>query len=504
MARRKGVEAGGAMLFNADRIPRGIAAWVLVVWSIMGTAVAADTPHEATTELLDELTNDPAWAAQDMGVSVIRVSDGEVLFESNADELRVPASAAKLVTAAAALDSLGPSFTFVTEVWATGDVVDGTLEGDLYVRGGGDPTLVQERIWRLLGDLRRDGIASIDGDIIFDDSRFSGDPQIPGWTKPRDLADGPSYFPSIGALGLDFGTVTLVVRPGTEPGKAATVEPEAPYGSAIRWDNQVVTDVQGRRRDIDVVREVNGRTLNFVLSGSIPVNGDTVRIRRAVHDPTSVFMQVFDDLRRQQGMDVTGELRRASVPADAERLRVIYSPPLASVLMDTNKYSSNFMAEMVLRTLGAETSGEGSNEQGLVAVEAYLAKLGFSAEAYRMKNGSGLSRETMMPPHLLTAVIRDMVSNWQVGPEFVASMAIAGVDGTLRKRMRDHAGAVRGKTGTLDGVHCLAGVLQTASGETLAYSILVNDIAGRLSRVKDLQDRFLSIWLMDGHGGETK
>jgi D-alanyl-D-alanine carboxypeptidase/D-alanyl-D-alanine-endopeptidase (penicillin-binding protein 4) len=160
--------------------------------------------------------------------------------------------------------------------------------------------------------------------------------------------------------------------------------------------------------------------------------------------------------------------------------------------MDMNKYSNNFMAEQVLKTVGAEKFGEGSLEKGLRWTRSYLVSLGLSAEDFTLVNGSGLSRDSFLKPTVLTAILRDMGEDNFVGNEFKSSLAIAGLDGTLWKRMRSQSGLMRGKTGTINGVHCLTGYFQTADGTEYAYAFLMNGLRGRISRAKKLQDKMLT------------
>lgn len=453
---------------------------------------------EALSAALAPVPKDRGLRRAAPGVALVRVSDGAEVFGHRSDRLLVPASAAKVVTAAAALRTLGPSYAFTTDVLHDGTLRDGVLQGNLYIRGGGDPTLVAEKLWRLLLDVKHDGVLQVQGDVIFDDTRFTDDPQIPGWDKPVDIEKGPSYFPSIGALGLDFGVVVLVVRPGGEFGKAASLQLGSPAGRAITLVNELATGPAGSPARVEIEREVREGGVSFTVSGSVPAGGDVLRFRRAVPDPTALFIGVTDDLLTSHGVRVSGRLRRGPVADDAVLLRRMYSPPLSAVLMDMNKYSSNFIAEMVLRSLGAE-GGDGSNAGGLAVVRSVLRELGVADEDALLVNGSGLSRKSMMTPAALTRVLQVMAEDPAVGPEFVASLSIAGSDGTLIRRLRDLPGRVRGKTGTLDGVHTLAGYVRGADAALYAFAFLVNDVPGNLGVVKQAHDDFLR--RVAGHGG---
>lgn len=467
------------------------------VWWVAALAMLAPSvalaAEDALEALLAPIMERQGLLTATVGVEVVRVSDGEVVFERGATRALLPASTMKVVTAAAALRALGPSFTFRTDVLTTGEVKAGTLEGDLVLVGRGDPTLVHERLWKLLSDVRQDGIQRISGDLIVDDTYFVGDPLIPGWDSKHDLETGPSYFPAIGAVAIDFGSLTLVVRPGAEVGKAASVELATPQSGHVSIASALQTGREGSRARVEITREVEPGKITFELEGSVPMGSDVRRYRRAITEPTPYFLAVLRAVAEQAGLTVKGRVRAGAAPADAELLRSLESPPLTSVLMDANKYSSNFMAETVLRALGAEAQGEGSNSAGVRQVRAYLESIGVARDDVAIANGSGLSRQTTLTPQALIAVLLDMARDRVAGPEFVSSLSIAGKDGTLSSRLRDTDGRVRGKTGTLGGVHTVAGYVLALDGELYAYAFLVNDIRGSLDPVKDLQDDFLAV-----------
>jgi D-alanyl-D-alanine carboxypeptidase/D-alanyl-D-alanine-endopeptidase (penicillin-binding protein 4) len=243
---------------------------------------------------------------------------------------------------------------------------------------------------------------------------------------------------------------------------------------------------------VSIERRVAEDHITFEIEGTLAIDASPRRDRRTVVDPTAYTMAMFSAILEEVDIQVSGTTHEGEVPqTGARRIHRLYSPPLASVLMDTNKYSSNFMAEMVLRTMGAEIHGRGTTEAGLDVLRAYLTRIGVPATDYVIRNGSGLSRETRIAPSVLTAVLIDMAHDAKVGSEFIASLSIAGKDGTLGSRLTDVAGLIRGKTGTLGGVHCLAGYAMGSDGEIYAYAFLVNDLRGSLDAVKALQDDFL-------------
>jgi D-alanyl-D-alanine carboxypeptidase/D-alanyl-D-alanine-endopeptidase (penicillin-binding protein 4) len=397
----------------------------------------------------------------------------------------------KVVTAASALHHLGPSYRFKTEVYIDGDIDGGgTLDGNLYVKGTGDPTMVVERLWKLVRDIRLSGIEKISGHIVLDETHLDTNYRLPGWDKPRDIRVGPSYFPTLGALTVNHNSVGLVVGPGEAAGQPArlALETEAPdYVSVV---NEVTTGTARSRRWLEIEREVVGGTMKFTLKGSVPQGADSGWYYRTIEDPTSHFAAVLAHLATEQGLRIGRGFKRGAVPDSADLLFMRRSPPLAALLMDMNKNSLNLHAELVLRAVGAEVYGEGTTRAGLDATADYLTEIGVPETQYTLVNGSGLSRQAVVAPAALTAVLSDMAGRPTLFGEFYASLAIAGQDGTLWRRLTEAPGQLRGKTGTIDGVHCLSGYVDGADGERYAFAFLVNGFKGGSSRVKRLHDRF--------------
>jgi serine-type D-Ala-D-Ala carboxypeptidase/endopeptidase (penicillin-binding protein 4) len=466
---------------------------LLTIMLVSSTSLAAQPEEsEGAKALRMELQNlmkDRALRGARVAVQVVNQKSGAEVFAYNEDAEMTPASTMKVVTAAAALKNLGPSYRFRTEVLTSGGLDGlGAVKGNLYVRGGGDPTLVVEKLWKLTYDLKLHGVNSVEGDVIFDESFFDTEYALPGWNKKEDIEKGPSYFPSISALSLNFNTVALLVGPGSEIGAPARVQLETPAGPYVSIDNQVKT---GSRRWLEISRSVGEKDVKFTVKGSIPSSSKVRRYYRTIPDPTAHFMAAWVEFMKLQGIELKGKVRRGNTPESADSLVTLSSPPLAAILMDMNKYSNNFMAETVLRTLGAELVGTpGSTASGLQVVKTYLEGLGLSSSEFRLVNGSGLTREAHLRPKHVNAVLLDMARDPHSGGEFITSLAIAGQDGTLAKRLVDSPGRLRGKTGTIDGVHCLAGYAESSAGEWLAFTIMVNGIRGSISPVRRMHDSF--------------
>ncbi len=467
-----------------------------------GAAVELAEPEPSPlAEVLDPLMNDALLRRSPAAVHVVNVRTGEEVYARGADQALLPASTMKVITTAAALRTLGPAYTFETDLLYTGDIAgDGTLDGDLYVRGGGDPTLVLERLWKLVQELKLEGVRKVTGNVVFDDDLFDTNPGVPGWHKALDKANGPAYYPPLGALSLNYNTVALYVGPGEEVGGPARVELETPSG-IIELENEATTGVAHGRRWLKLDREIEGVKTRFTLTGVVPAESDTKRYYRSIGDPTAYFTGAFAELCKAHGIEVSGHFVDGTTPDDAVLLVRQRSPSLGVILQTVDKHSNNFMAEMVLKAMGAEVHGApGTTEKGVQVMRSYLEELGLELDDATLVNGSGLTREGGFRPELLTAVMADMHDDRQVGPEFRSALAIGGLDGTLRSRFRDdeQVGRVRGKTGSLNGVHCLTGYVDAANGDVFAFAFLVNEIRGPLSRARQLHDRFVEALLEFG------
>ena len=453
-------------------------------------------PSQPLDQLLAPLTEDKLFRDSTVALQVVDVRTGEEVYGWQQDTALVPASTMKVITAATALKELGPSYRWTTEVLTDGTLGDdGVLRGDLYVKGSGDPEMVVETLWKLAYDLKLEGVKEVRGDIVFDDTWMTRERSIPGWKKKADQERGPAYDPSLSALSLNFNTVAVVVRPAATVGDDAIVELETAAPGILSVESSLKTTSKGGRRNVLLDREVTGRKMVLKLDGSLPQGTRAQKHYRSVPDPTAYFQAAMAHMLTQHGIRIRGKWREDVTPEKTKLLARHRSNALSAVLASTNKHSNNFMAEQVLKTLGAEVEGEGSTEAGLRVVDRYLQSLGIAPEEYTLINGSGLSRTSRIRPSHLTAVLVDMEHDDQVGAEFRASLAIGGRDGTLWARFRedDQVGRLRGKTGTINGVHCLTGYIDSDGGDRFAFAFLVNDLPYSIARARQAHDRFADV-----------
>lgn len=413
-----------------------------------------------------------------VGAKVVSLTKGDTLWELNPGLCLVPASNQKLLTAAAALERLGPDFRFRTEVLALGTQrTDGTLDGDLILRGGGDALLTASELESLAAAVDATGIRRVRGRLRADDTRYAREPLGEGWSWD----DEPyAYAAQVSALSLDGNVVTVEVSPGERPGMPArvVVTPAAGY---VTLRSRCRTSPAELDAMITVSRE---RGRNAVLvTGEIPVGSEPVRRRVTVETPALYAAAVFRRLLARRGIRVEGEAALLGTPQAARLVAYRDSPPLAEILARMNKASDNLVAETLLRELGRTTTRPGSSAAGLAVVAEVARDLGLDPVALRVADGSGLSRLNLVSAENLCRLLVAMARH-RHGDVFAASLPVAGVDGTLRGRMVDTAAAgnARAKTGTLSHVSALSGYVTTANGERLAFALVTNNDPGPAMR----------------------
>ncbi len=437
-------------------------------------------------ELVTQAVTSPALEHARVGLYAFSLTTGAVLLRKNGRLLLNPASNAKLVTSAVVLVRLGPEFTFTTDYASTGELVDGVLQGNIYVRGRGDPTITTERLLSVVHALKLQGIKRIDGRIVVDDSLFDGVREAKGWEQEDS---DRAYAAPVGALSLNFNTVNVWLRPGPAPGSPATVTVDPP-SDYIKVDSRVSTDLyRGRvymrsyqKGDKNVVR----------LRGRIRLDAEPQKLYRRVADPALHFGSALAGILRDAGVRVRHGVRRGLMPDRARNLVVDRSPRLTDIVAQLNKWSNNFIAEMLIKKLGAEVYGApGSFAKGLDVAQAFLeSEVGWRRGAYVFENGSGLNDVNRFSTEQIARLLAYMHWHPEAGAEYVASLGVAGRQGTIAWRLRHTAAdrRLRAKTGTLTGVSALSGYVTTSSGEPVVFSILVNGYDGSTRPIWEVQD----------------
>jgi D-alanyl-D-alanine carboxypeptidase/D-alanyl-D-alanine-endopeptidase (penicillin-binding protein 4) len=453
-----------------------------------GVVRASGADREALRKSIDTLLSQPPLSSARVSAQIVSLDDGQVVYARSPDDQLNPASNTKLVTSAAALVRLGPEFRFTTDVLGDKSIERGRVR-ILYVKGRGDPSINTERLQGLVADLWHRGLRQV-GDIVLDDSYFDPEPWGPGWEQEQS---DKAYAAPVGALSLNHNSVAIYVAPADSRNGRVRIDLEPEARGYFALENRVATvGVNGRRRVIPHTF-ADGEHTRVVVSGRFPLRGEATVLYRRVTNPTFYFGQALQQLLRDHGIRVQGHLRRGTAPETAALINSYESPELAEVVRDMNKVSSNFIAEMLVKTLGAELRGvPGTWMKGLDVAQDLLAELGLPRGTYQLRNGSGLNDTNRFSAQQLTTLLVAVWKKFPVAAEFVSSLGIAARDGTMRLRMEgtDAAGRLRAKTGTLDKVTALSGYVQSLGGERFVFSILVNDWSGRSNPVVSGIDRF--------------
>ena len=486
------------------------------------TSVATQPKTANPTKTVGELQNRIAailrkddLAPAMVAIKVVSLDTGRVLFEENSEKLLRPASNMKLYTVATALDRLSPDYRFVTSAYARARPdADGTIRGDLIIFGRGDPSLAArfnngdyfKAINDLASRIAAAGVKRVDGDIVGDESYFSGPQYGSGW-EWEDLTW--YYGAEISALTVNDNALDLFVKPGIRVGSLANIT-TGPPDPLLTISNQVITSAKGSRREISIFRGLGENRIT--ISGSIPMDDRGFTSGIGISHPALFFVYLLRSALLQKGVSITGRSRTTggeeqtlltagtsitSGPngsstspgaSSQSEIATLQSPPFSLIAAQTLKPSQNLYTELILRTLGklypadnAAAAKLTSEEAGLEVVKSFLKSAGIRPESLVLSDGSGLSRNDMVTAEASVQLLTFM-SRHRYADVFREALPIAGVDGTLRNRMKGTVAEnnVRAKTGSLSSAASLSGYVTTASGEKLVFSIMVNNFGSDL------------------------
>ncbi|WP_097302656.1 D-alanyl-D-alanine carboxypeptidase/D-alanyl-D-alanine endopeptidase [Pseudomonas chlororaphis] len=392
----------------------------------------------------------------------------------NADVSVNPASTMKLVTTYAALEMLGPTHQWKTEFYTDGTLSGGILNGNLYLKGGGDPKLNMEKLWLLMRDLRANGVQQVTGDLVLD-RNFFVQPQLPQFNDDGNDENKP-FLVKPDSLLVNLKALRFVAR--NDSGKVL-ISVEPPIAS-IRIDNQVKAiggkQCTGNVRYNPVPQADGGVTVT--VNGQLG-DGCSSQTYLSLLDHATYTAGAVRAIWKELGGSIQGKDRLAAVPSSAKVLARAFSPDLAEIIRDINKYSNNTMAQQLFLSLGAQYRTDADGDDAKAAqrvVRQWLAKKGITAPHLVMENGSGLSRAERVSAREMASMLQ---AAWRspYSAEFISSMPIAGMDGTMRKRLKRTAmsGEAHVKTGTLNTVRAIAGYSRDSNGNTWAVVAILND-----------------------------
>ena len=370
-------------------------------------------PLEKLQADIDVVLQDPLFTTASIGIKVVAVETGEVIYEKNTHKLHHPASTTKLFTAATALAKLGADYRFETTLYVDA-AADAEGASNIYLKGRADPTLQRDDLVKLADVFLQTGVQPVRGNIVIDETYLDHVPEGPGWM----------------------------------------------------WDDRplIISALSIREIEPDTNTWSRAFACGYLLKTAL----------------------------MERGINVAGEVVSGTVPSDAQIIAKHLSPPLADILKLMNKPSDNWVAELLFKTIGAEVIGKpGTWKKGRQAVTEYLSEIMSEPPAHRFVDGSGLSRYNLLNAELLTDLLVYMYQTFELMPEYLVSLPIAGVDGTLRNRMKGMYAekVLRAKTGTLSGVSALAGYTVTADDEVFAFGILISHYIALPASARDIQDK---------------
>lgn len=447
---------------------------------------AADTPelveHAVRTGVPDNVTQALQRARvplSQVALVVAPADGGEPLVNFNSAQPMNPASTMKLVTTAAALDVLGAHYTWRTKVWADGAIDDGVLQGDLYMQGTGDPKLVVEKLWLLLQRVKRTGITTITGDLVIDDTAFD----LP--THQAGAFDGEPLRPynaAADALLINYKSVALSFTPDTTRGIARIGI--SPPLVGIEVQDTIPLSNAGCGKWHKKIGAQFGDSRAMTFSGKYPASCGNRSWHVAYRVPEEFAARSIAGMWLELGGNIQGKVRFAATPSHLRSKKPLVqtvSPTVAEVIRDINKYSNNVMARQVFLTLGLHAHGLGTYANANDAVHQWWRSRLGDTPAPIVENGSGLSRIARIRASSMAAMLQAMWKSPNM-PEFISSMPVAGIDGTLRRSRVRVPGSAHLKTGTLRDASALAGYVLANDGTYYVFVAMANAPAAANAR----------------------
>ncbi len=437
-----------------------------------------------------------------IGVKIVSLDSGKTLFENNAEKYFMPASNMKSFTVATAIERLSPNFQFVTSVYASAmPDANGIIRGDLTIFGRGDVSFsgafydddYYKGLDALAEKIAAAGVKRIEGNLVGDESYFKGFAIPAGW----EWDDLQWYYGAeVSALGVNDNAVDLSVKPGIT--NQPCLVQILPINTIIKIINRCTTSVSGTKRDLQVVKKLDQNTLE--ISGTMPLDDKNFTGRIAVSHAAELFVEMLRASLMKKGIVITGlnktvKDKNLSVAPPVE-IAKLESPPLSIIAAKTMKPSQNLYTETILWTLGQNAEkipfkitdnpaqnplndpNSTSADRGIFVVKNFLNEIGIPSDSVIQHDGSGLSRHNLVTPSSLVQLYTFMAKQSRYTNAWREALTIGGVDGTLRNRFTgtSAAGNVRGKTGTIDQVSALSGYINSASGEKLVFSIIINGV----------------------------
>ncbi len=440
--------------------------------------LSADSYAGDIESAVEKVLRASGYPSSSVGFMMGSIEHDSVIATHNGENLFVPASVTKLVTGALALERLGPDHTYETKVYIDGthDRDKGVVNGDMYILGGGDPGLFAERLWLFSEQLYHLGVRKITGDIILEESLFDSIPLAPGY---GDDGTSRAYLAPVGALSASFNCVAVHVRPGAQAGSPVHID-LLPALEGVRVVNTAKTVSPGKSTSLVVRTEPNGASTQVTVYGGMSTNSKPRYIYRKAWSTGQNFAMALQALFERNQVVVEGSIQSGSIPKNVfspKPFHTFKSQPLSEFVEHMFKYSSNFAAEMVYKSLSASYDSSPGSWEKTSEIARNWWQNATLPDTLRVRNGSGMGSVNQLSPNQIVSLLGYVWSRKEYLPEYLSALSVAGVDGTLKSRFKYSPlrGIIRAKTGTLNesGVSTLSGYVLLPR-ETLAFAVLVN------------------------------
>lgn len=444
------------------------------------SAQDASSLHATLSQLTQSADN-----LGEVGILVRSMKTGQLLYSYHADQSFVPASTMKILVAEAALLQLGKDYQFTTAIYTDAPSTQGsTLNGNIYVRFSGDPSLTYRHLLELFQELKN-RYTHIQGNVIVDNSSFDQNYTARGW-NPKDL--GYCFSAPIGSAIINQNCIDIKIASGKSSGTPIRIYPSEEFFYPPVHSQAITQSKAGCH--LNVSTEQDG-TLN--LDGCMPRNRH-LNMTYVIPNPNAYSFALVKHALKLTGISIQGNISHGTTPAGAMAVAAHHSEPLHVLIHTMLKKSNNIIASALYKKLGSLLSQRsGSWQNGAGAVSYILQNhANFNPKGLRMIDGSGLSHDNLVTPAQMMQVLNSTYHNDNIRNEFIDALPIAGVDGTLKHRLYAVARKVKAKTGTVNGVASLAGFAQTRGGDTLAFTILMNGKKNMHWRYKGLEDKMVT------------
>lgn len=425
----------------------------------------------------------------DRSAVFIRLKDKSIIYQENKNLALIPASTTKLLLAITALDLFGPYKTFLTNVYYTGKRYKTKIEGDLIIVGSGDPLIINEKLWQMAADFKHMKISEISGNIIIDNSLFDGEQRDQSRTKQKNRSSN-AYDAPVSAFGVNFNTFPIAISPAQQPNYSANISID-PYPIAgIELTNQTKTNLSSRTK-VRATRISDRIKDKIIVSGLVGKDAPLKKLYRSVKNPEIISGETIRSFLRAAGIQIKGKVLKGIVPEEAKKLYTIEGFPVSRMIQGLNKFSNNYIADVLTKKLGV-TFGhlstknhlevKGSFASGTAVIGNYMRKnIGISGD-FIIENGSGLDSRNRLSSNQLTKALVYAQDHINFFPDLIASLPLSGADGTLKRRFSTNKtaslkGKIRGKTGTLSSpvtVSSISGYLQHKKQGLVAFAIIEN------------------------------